>query len=345
MSAATVPRPDATTGPQDAGSADGSTPDAGSADRWFGRFRYRRQVRLVNSTGAAAAVGVTVRLVVPHAAMVQAGQSTAAGDDLALYSGQQPVDLQFDDRAKVGTDDLALVAALPFSVPPGDSDTPALHLYFGDTGGGVTRSDSVYVFAERFARAPGRGWSTTGGAWSVQCRDRTDASQRTSICVSDGENDPTRRTLATPPVSGIQQLGRSNQVYEVSAHMAGIMAEPADLLYFSYAEDTASVAQSTTLIVAAYQEFPPNAETTFEETDQRLRQVSGWRFGATAPGTEWTRTRFLLSPNRDSPSLHFRYVSPNGTRALRTMVALDDLTVRRALDPELGATLGPVETP
>ena len=122
------------------------------------------------------------------------------------------------------------------------------------------------------------------------------------------------------------------------------MQQQTDILYFSYADENDNLRGSTLLPDTAYIGLAPNGTTTFEETGTGgMRTVRGWRMPQ-APGMPWSRVRGRFTPTVDQPSMQFRYVSPNGIDDSQTLVGLDDLWVRRALEPDFMVSAGPAET-
>jgi hypothetical protein len=292
---------------------------------------YRRAITLANDTGLASPLDVTVRILVPHAQMLQATppQSRADGRDLAVYNGLVQLPHQIEDVALLGTS-----AGLPLAL---GSDPAAV--------APAPPSDAIYVFAERFANAFNSNANDPNAyndRWETRCPDRVTAALNGSKCRSDAENGPTRRTFATPRVQGMITGRGPNELYEVVAYIAGAMQTQADLLYFSYGPDNSSFDQTTLLPELAYDPgFRPNASITFTEINNRNRTVTGWRLPPT--GQPYTRMRASFVPNVNTPNLHFRFISTDNQTNANTQMQLDDLVVRRALNPDFRVTLGPVE--
>lgn len=352
--------PDATTvgadatGPADAGDPgdafffDASDPgDVGPADSglgaFLGSFGFRQRIILQNNSGAEAAAGVTFRLNVPHQFLVASGRSRSDGADLAIALDGQILPHAFENPLQVGQPDLYLIVRVPVAVPVGTPNL-ALALYYGDPNRALTVSDSVFELAERFSNALPGGWQD---AWMARCNDRVlqAAQPLGSLCTTDANANPTRRTLGTPNVAALRSTGPANEIYELAAFVGGVMQESnSDLLYFAYSNNTMNFAGSVLVPTTSYLDFPPKAQLTFLENTNAQRNVEGWRFAANQPFT-LTRARFRPTVY-DQPSLHFRYISANGSNPGGTLVGLDDLTVRRAVEPELGVALDPaVESP
>ncbi len=349
----TGPRPDGGPTPDagpvpDAGPPDTGVPDAGLPPElgpWQGNFRYRRRVELDNPSAQDALAGTTVRIPVPHRVMTDMQMARADAADVALYLGANRLDHQWDDATRLGTDDLVIVAVLPRSVPPGPLTDPPLVLYHGDPAAEVPRTDTVFLLAERFGAsfspdAP-NGWFTN--AWQRRCTQHGNANQgNASLCVQDSTSNPTRRTVGSPPVAAMVAAPQRNEVYELSVWIGGRMQEQVDGLYFSYSMVNNDFPTSTVLPDAAWTGLVPNANVSFQETTGQNRTERAWRLPAA--GQDFVRARARFVPLFDGPSLHFRYISPNGSQGGQTLVAIDDLTVRRALEPEFRVGLGPTET-
>lgn len=330
----------------DLGPADGgANPDAEPPDNGLGPFidayGYRQTVILTNPNASPTPLDVTVRIPVPHADLILAGRAKADASDIAVYDGIMRLEHNFDDRMAVGTNNLALIVRLPFSV----ATTHTLALYFGDPSVAVPLSDAVYVMVERFDAALPGTWYNAGN-WTRNCFGRNVATPSDiALCCQDSTANPTRRTIASPRITGIRDVSNTPIYlsYEISFWLAGRMDEAADLLYFAYSNTTDNFAGAILLPDGLYGAYPPNASTTFQEVNNLgPRTVNGWRMpaGSNLPFTQ-TVARFV--PNIDQPSLHFRFISPNGSNAGATLVGMDDLSVRRVLEPNFGLSLGTVE--
>lgn len=346
------PSPDAD--PRDAGPVDGEdlgpadaepTPDSGPPDSglgdFVGDFGFRLPVQLSNPNASPTPLDLTVRLPVPHADWVAAGHAKADASDIAVYDGTTRLEHDFDDRMAVGTNQLALIVRVPFSVQASHT----LVIYFGDPNLSVPRSDGVYVLVERFDLALPNTWNNAG-AWTRNCFGRNVSTPSDiALCCQDSTANPTRRTIASPRVATLRDTANTPvyAAYELSVWVAGRMDEANDLLYFAYSNTTDNFAGAILLPDGLYRAFPPNASTTFQEVNNLgARTVSGWRLPA-GSNQPFTRALARFVPNIDQPSLHFRYISPNGSSAGGTLVGLDDLSVRRVLEPDFGLTFGNVE--
>ncbi len=331
----------------DAGTSDSSSnPDAATPDSGLGSFidtfRHRQSVLVTNPNGSPSPADLTIRIPVPHADWVAAGQSKADASDIAVYDGLARLEHNLDDRMAVGTNALALIVRLPIAV----QTTHTLAIYFGDPNLTVPVSDAVYVFSERFDGSLPNDWYNAGN-WTLNCFGRNVATPSDiALCCQDSSANPTRRTVSSPRVMNIRDTANTPiyASYEMSLWIAGRMEEANDLLYFAYSNTTDNFAGAILLPDGYYRAYPPNASTTFQEVNNLgARTVRGWRMptGSNLPFTQ-VRARFV--PNIDQPSLHFRYISPNGSNNTSTLLGMDDLSVRRVLEPDFGISLGPVET-
>ncbi|MCK6552230.1 hypothetical protein L6R52_40745 [Myxococcota bacterium] len=321
----------------------GLPPDSGLGP-WVGTYQFRQPVELSNTSAAPAPTGTTIRVPIPHQFLFGIGRAKTDATDLALYAGTTRLDHQWDDATKIGTDALMMVAALPADAPVGTS--APLVLYYGDPSVTVATVDSVFTFVQRFrANLP--------GAWRLNnwyhCNFERPTEAQTmnpgAFCIDDDNNaNPVRRTLGSPTQPAITRAIAANQVYEVSFWYAGQMEQQNnDLFYFAFGPDPAVYDDTTLIPASAWVEGPPNvASFTFTETDGSQRTVEGWRLPAGSPQW-WTRARGRFVPGFDAPSLHFRFISKDGVDYLPTGMAIDDWTIRVALEPELGVTLGAVE--
>jgi len=281
-----------------------------------GALRFRRPITIA---GTSSVAGVTARIPIPHAAIVAEGKSRADGRDLAIYRGPSRLDTQWDDAAKIGTDDLMLVVRLPPRSPG------LLYLYYGDPLGSEQRTDRVFELAERFD-APLRSW--TNGWDMLACADRVSPLIAIgSACTTDATptDTVTLRALVAPGF-----LRASDTTYEVSAHFGGGMAEPSDVVYLAESNS------GSVIPAASYVENHPDTALTYTEAGM-VRTSTGWHRPI---GASWTRTRLRFIPRSARPRLVFRYVSPPPADVGQTQVLLDDVTVRRVSEPELAVTLG-----
>ncbi|MCC7381914.1 MAG: hypothetical protein IT384_08800 [Deltaproteobacteria bacterium] len=335
-------------GSSDAAPGDAELGDAGPGDSglgsFLGAFGYRQRILLQNNSGSEAAAGVTFRLRVPHQALVTAGRSRGDGADLAVALDGQLLPHAFEDALAVGGPELILIVRLPVPVPAG-APSLALALYYGDPNRALSLSDSVFEFSERFSNPLPATWLD---AWLLRCHDRgLGAAQPTgTVCITDAsDSNPVRRTLGSPNVAALRSTGTANEIYELVAFVGGVMQEAnSDLLHFAYSSNNTNFAASAAVPSTSYLDFPPNAQLSVLEGTGVVRTIEGWRFATDQPFTK-TRARFRPTAY-DQPSLHFRYVSANGTNPGGTLVGVDDVTVRRAVEPDLGVTLDPsVETP
>lgn len=372
--AGVTPRPDATplvgpdaadagAGPADADppADDGgplTPPDAGfvgfdaapPVDSGLGPFPpgpgFRRAIVLSNDTGLPSPVDLTARITVPHGSMLAANQTRADGTDLAVYLGTTQLPHQVEDTAMLGTDRLELIVRLPVAVPAGTSAGLPLALTSDPVLPAATPpTDAVYVFAERFAGVLGSvptDPNRYNDRWEQSCPDRRTGAANASKCRTDAEAGLTRRTVATPRILAMSNTPAANEVYEVVAYVGGTMQANTDIVYFSYGPDNSSFERTILLPELAYDPgFRPNATLTFQEVNNNNRTVSGWRLPSVDNGYQRMRVSFV--PQLNQPNLHFRFISADNQARANTQVRLDDLVVRRALNPDFRVTLGPAE--
>ena len=328
-------------GSRDAGLGLDASPPDGGLGPWVAAYLHRREVMLSNPTPDGAPAGLTVRVEVPHAAMVRAGFARADGADLGIYFGGNRLTHQWDDAAMIGTSQLVMVVRLPFTVPPGPYSGPPLILYYDDPAANNPGDEGVFELSERFAVNPAGGWFRS--SWAVDCLDRVDRSITAALCILDTGATPSRHTIGTPNLAALQTGLPANVTYELSVHVRGRMTDLGDLVYFSYSDTNNDFVGSRVIPDSQYDLYPPNDSTTFREQNNTERNVRGWKLPDTPP-MGWHRSRLRFVPDRTGPSLHFRYISVNGNAAPNTRVELDDLQVRKALQPDFVVQLGPVET-
>ncbi len=334
-----VGNPDARPPPSDAGFVDVGPADSGLGP-WVAAYLHRRVITVDNNTAGTAPTGITLKVDVPHASMVRAGFARDDGRDLGIYVDGQRLDHGWDDATLVNTDQLSMVVFLPFEVPPGRYAGSPLVLYYDDPSADNPPTEDVFEFSERFDANPG-GWFRN--RWEVDCLDRVDGMSTGAICVLDGNSDPTRNTIGTPNLNNIETGLGGHLTYEVSLFIRGRMSDSGDVLYFSYSDASNALDTSRLIPDGQYDLFPPNQMTLFEETTGADREVRGWKLPDTPP-MAWMRSRLRFVPDRDGPSLHLRYISPNGSIAPDTRVEVDDLQVRLALQPDFQVLLGRAET-
>ncbi len=325
--------------PADAGDGGDAAvgPDSGPEDTgpppepFYANYGFRQPVTVDRTLPE----GVTIRVPLPHAAMVEAGRARADAADVVVVQDGAPLRFQWEDRTRIGTNDLVMVVA------PNGGGGP-LVLYTGDANAANAPTDAVFMFSERFEGPIPAGWFAAA-TWLPCERDRSVDGPRPgtpgAVCIADAATSSLfRQTIATPPVPGIGPLS-PGQVFEMRLWLAG-RTEDSDqgVLYFSHGPDNADFAVTTE--VEGWTGFGPNRNFTFTETNNRNRTVQGWRFSAgRVDGWREAQVRFTVSePGR---SLHLRQV--NTRRARESLVAADDWTVRVAADPEPEVSLGPVE--
>jgi hypothetical protein len=346
--------PDAAADP-DAGDLDaGAAPDTGVApDAGLGPFlgdhRFRRPVQV--EAAARLPAGTTVLVGVPHATMVASGVARSDGLDLAVRQGPDLLPFQWDDRARLGTDDLAMVVRLARDLEPG---TP-LALYFGAPAGGSVTDDRVFEWSERFQAELPTNEAGNDLAWYrasnwVHCPfDRPTESVlpgNGAYCVVDRTPaNLVRQTMSTPRVLPVSSLLPRGLTYELSFWLAGRLLDgPADILYLSYFTSNRDFDRTVTFEDAAYRGFVPNAALAFDEINgSGRRRVRGWAF----PPDQvqwWRRVTVRFRPDLDRPSFHLRHISTDNGASDLSFVALDDWTIRRAAEPEPRVTLGATET-
>jgi hypothetical protein len=117
----------------------------------------------------------------------------------------------------------------------------------------------------------------------------------------------------------------------------------ADILYFSHGPDNEQFDRTTEVPPAAWAGLGPTARLRFRDIDGDPRTVDGWRFPRDQ--IAWWReavARFTVAET-GGRSLHFRHVSTDDDTSDASFAAIDDWTIRVALDPEPRVTLGPVE--
>lgn len=328
---------------------DGGIPDTGipvdsGLGPFIGNYQYRQHIALTNPTVAESPVNTTVVIPVAHAMMTAAMMSKADGTDISIYLGATQLYYQWADVAKLGTDELQMVAKLPSPILPGAHAGDPLVLYFGDQAANIAPSDAVYTFVERFD-AQLNNWQVSDD-WG-RCPFNHPLEIETILgayCADDNNDNPTRRTLGSPRIAAISSTGvAANQKYEVSLFLAGVMIDQADdMMYFAFGPQSAQYHNTTLIQPADWVGFQPNVTGfTFEETTGNDRTESGWRLAALP---EWWKraTGRFVTPHALT-SLHLRFLSKDGEDNAATKVAVDDLTVRIALDPDFTVVPGPIE--
>lgn len=334
----------------DAAEGDAAPPDAGvrpdsGLGAFVGAFQFRREVLVGNASTGPAPAGTTLKVSIPHAELVARGQARADAADVVLYYGASALERQWEDAAKIGTDELVMIIEIPAEVPIGAvSGSTPLVLYFGDPNTQIAPTDAVYLFAEHFT-------SPLPGAWGVRDWYRCDLDRSINgtspapgaYCVEDQGSNPTRITLSSPNLSPLTDALPANQVYEISFWLNGLMVNQTnDLIYFAYGPSSSRFDNTTLLATSSYVEFPPNGQVSFDETNNAGRRtVQGWRFPTTRQW--WTRARARFRTGVNAPSLHLRFISDDGNDNGATIVGVDDYAIRLALEPELEAVLGPIE--
>lgn len=300
----------------------------GLDEGFVGGFRYRRPLSVTNGGVIDVAAGTTMVVPVPHAAWISSGRARPDGRDLAVYLGRTPLDAQWLDVADVGTDAAQLVVRLPVIVPRGTL-AERLYLYSGDPSGGALRTDRVFALAERF-----HGGIPTGGAWSstwseVPCEGRA-GDPRGSACVGDwGGAELTHRVLSLPRLPSL-----ADAVYELALHVGGGMAEADDLLYLAEGRPPSF------LPTAQYVEAAPGDTRAYAILGQSST-TTGWHRPL---GTAWRRVRVRHAPPVGvRPSFVLGYLSRPPVDSGQTRVLIDDVTARRAAEPELEVVVGPEE--
>jgi hypothetical protein len=370
-----VEEPDAgSLGAEDAGTVDAGELDAGVVDAggsndgrpFIEGYQFRQRLRLENATNANAPAATTFRLPIPHAALIAEGRAKTDGTDLAPYLGSILLPFQWDDRAKLGTDSLVMIVSLPIALPPGVyNDEPPLYLYYGDQSKAGLTNDSTYFMVSRFdegalpANWGNAGRNSTTGPWTFCAFDRP-SEQATplpgAMCALDTNNQH-HRTVTTPLL--LTNLLPPNAVYEVSFHFAGRMVNQSnDLLYLAFYHSTVSGDYHRTFQISptacppgggvdCFVEGVPNVpmfRVSDNVGDSSNHNKSGWRLPA-AQTQWWTRTTARFRPATPAPAaVHIRWVSNDNTRNNDTLVIVDDITIRLALDPEFLVELGPVQS-
>jgi hypothetical protein len=333
--------------PEDVGVPDtGERPDSGLGP-FVGNYLYRRNIALENPSLADSPVNTTIAVPVDHANLVAAAMAKADASDISLYLGTGALEFQWEDATKIGTNDLVMIARLNAAIPVGPYLGAPLVMYFGDPALTTVPSDALYTFAERFpAQVNNNQWFVNSG-WYHCTYDHAVAGPAMvagAYCVQDGDDSPTKRSLATPLIAaiGAGQIA-ANQIYDLTLWTAGRMiSQNNDLFYLAY-DSVNDEFENTTLIPAAsWIGFQPNvAGFTFQENGGDDRTVEGWRYLATEETWKRSSTRFVSA--EPATALHFRFVSKDNDDNSATFVAIDDVTVRVALNPDFRVIPGPVE--
>lgn len=331
--------------PPDVGPPDlGVEPDSGLG-LFAGNYQHRQEVRLTNNSMGPAPVGTTFVVPIPHAAMISAGVAQADGRDLALYHGTTSYPYAWEDAAKLGTDQLVMIAQLPEEVLASaerDRATP-LVLYYGDPAANVQPTDAVYTFTQRFTGALPATWTTR--VWTPCLWDRSSelpAASNGAYCVYD-DNGEQRVTVSSPRLANVDSAIAPNLIYVLAFYLSGVMTGANDLVYFAIDDDTDAYELTQQLAPSAWTVAPPLVSQTFVEINNAgNRTVTGWRFGAVRQA--WTRSEARFRPPFDDPSLHLRFLSIDNADNAATFVAVDDYTLRLALDVEMTGSLDPVES-
>lgn len=322
----------------------GGAPNPGLGP-FAGNFRHRAAVVASNPGTATAPAGTTLSIPVPHASLIARGMSDPNGRDLAVYLGSTPLDSQWDDPVQVGTNQLVMIAKLPADVPPGPlTGANQLILYFDDPTANVTRTDGVYLFAERFnvGAIPPSGW--TSNRW-VGCNPsqpfQTQTATSGALCVYDNQADPTFRTIATPTLGALSSTPSPGVAYEVGFRLGGLMqGGAADLVYFNYGANGTAGSGTNYVPPEQFTAFPPNVPTFTFQDGTVARTVSGWNFAQAQPPTN---VRLRFTPSISSPSLHLRWITADNVANPMTYVILDDFVVRQVMTPDFAVSLGAVE--
>lgn len=355
-------------GVDDVGFADGGVGDADPVDRGFpdtgppdsglepfrGNFGFRQQVRAVSPS--ASVVGTTISVPIQHQERVALGQAQVSGRDFALFQGNNALPYQWEDTSKLGTNELVMIARLAEPIPA-NGGAPLL-LYFGDPAAQIDPSDTVFEFVQRFGapvapeqRDEPTAWYRAEPVWihcNVDYPAQTIQPQGTNgaYCGIDAANsNPSRATFSTPRITTIRNtISPQTQRYEMSFVSAGRMIDGnADLVYLSHFTNNSPFDQTLLFPTADYSGFVPNGNLTFRETNNQNRSVEGWRMPQ-ANIQWWQRTKLRFVPSFDQPSFHFRHLSLDGDTSNNSFFAVDEWTVRLAVEPEFTVTLGPVET-
>jgi hypothetical protein len=334
---------------------DVGAPDSGLGP-FVGNFTHRQAVIATNNTALVAPANTTIAVTVPLKTLSNMGLAKPNGSDVALYLGSTMLDSQFDDPANLATDQVLLIATVPQAVNAGASIT--LALYFGDPNTTLTRSDAIYLFAERFLTDVPAG--TAAPNWKVNGWTRCDkANPPTAAATSPGGGAycyPNTgatlqlRTLASPNVTQMTSTQPANLTYEVGFGVAGKMVQT-DLVYFAYGEssfDVINTVQPTVQQYVATTDVPNIPAQMFTDNNNAVRTVNGWRFLPAGTAVPFARARVRFTPvaAQTAPALHFRYVGPLPPAAddSGSYAAIDDLTVRLALDPEWAIQPGAIES-
>lgn len=334
--------PDAAVFP-DAEAPDLGAPDSGLGE-FPGNFRYRQEVRLTNTSLGDAPAGITFTVAIPHGMMLSAGQTNADATDIALYYGTVQLPYAWEDRSKVGTDQLVMIAQLPELIPAGAerSRLVPLAIYYGDPQAAVLPTDAVFAFVERFNTALPADWTLRD--WTQCLWDRSTEIMTPlpgAYCVTDAAGEQ-RISLSSPRIAALDANLPLNQVYVLSFYLSGVMGGANDLLYFAVDDNVALYEQTIQLQPTEWTEAPPLVPFTFLDINNAgLRTVLGWQFGAIRQ--PWTRSVARFRSPVEDPSLHVRYLSIDQADNAATYVAIDDYTVRLALDTELSGQLQPAE--
>lgn len=334
----------------DAEIIDGGAPDTGirpdsGLGPFVGNYQFRQLISLTNPTAADAPANTTVVIPIAHGMLSAMSMSKADATDISIYLGNTQLQFQWDDHTKIGTNDLAMVAKLPSPILPGVHMGAPLVLYFGDPNASIGTTDTVYVFAERFANQLPNNWQVSED-WGRCPLDRPVEMNTIegSYCATDNNDLPTRRTLASPRIGAIGVAGTAaNQKYEVSLWLAGVMIDQADdMFYFAFGPDVTNFHNTTLIPAAQWIGFQPNVSGfTFTETTGNNRTAEGWRLNATPEWWKRAQARFVSPHNQTS--LQFRFLSKDNVDNEATVVAVDDVTVRVALDPDFTVVPGPIE--
>ncbi len=338
--------------PVDLGPPDmGVPPDLGPPDSGLGPFQgnyqHRRYVQVGSTVDAPA--DVTIKIPIPHADLVTAGQSKDDGTDLALYQGPDRLDHQWDDRFALNTNGLVMVARLQRGITTGGNPADPLVLYYGDPAATNAPTDAVFTFVERFAAPLNENTWFINSSWGHCNADRPveeTVPVNHSFCFVETQNAnaPVRRSIASPTGTGLLSAPPANTTYEMSTWLSGGMLNtPQEVVYFSYGPDNTNFDQTVVPLPGEYLGFAPSQPITFAEINGfGNRTLTGWTFPTTP--VWWLRSLLRFTPTINQPSLHFRRVSLIDDNQDGSFFILDDWWIRLSLNPEFAPTLAPPES-
>ncbi|HEX5060422.1 MAG TPA: hypothetical protein VFV99_13735 [Kofleriaceae bacterium] len=324
---------------RDDGGGGSGTTDVGASDVGIPPGSYTRTISITAGARDVPA-GYSISLALDHAMLVATGKSFTSGQDLGVLRGGLDIDRVLDAGAQWNSPTTRIWFRTASVIPANTTNTEHVLVYGRDATTPVADPNQVFLVAEDFENGLG-GWQVGAGSWSI---------------VPAAAHSGTGGVVMTGPLAGANRwiecvgLNAADIALESYWHVTGAAGNDLGMGVRSAAQSSPrhyliNLEQANGLVLA-------------KDTASGFMTLSPYVTPPTA--NTWTRVAIMIAGQNARVLVNETQVIPAagstdvGSELATGSVSLyayqlgngqswyvDDLTVRRYVDPEPTTTLGP----